>query len=452
MATTQALQAREILDSRGIPTVEATLWLNDGTSVVSSVPSGTSKGKYEAKELRDDDQNRMLGSGVLKAVENINTIIAPQVIGRDPIHQKEIDQLLVDLDGTPNKSKLGANAILATSQAVLKAGALSTGLSLYKYIQEKYKLTDSLSIPSCIFGIINGGDHGADNLDIQEFMMIPASHIDYPTSLIMGATFQRQLEEVLIVKGATHSTGLLGGFTPNLYNNIDVFEILVETTKTTPYTFSQDLFFGIDASASSFFNNGSYRLKDNAEPYSAKELIEYYKNIRNVYKVIFIEDPFEEDDHGSWKTLTTELGATTKIVGDSFLVTNKEKLTKAIQEQTCNTILVKPNQTGTISESVEVVKIAKDAGWQVVISHRSGETNDDFIADFAIGVGADYTKFGPTNRGERIVKYNRLAKIYTEISGSDQATPTTPSMTPTSSQSASQQVQQPTTQPQTPAV
>lgn len=419
MAKIQAIKAREILDSRGIPTVETTLWLDDGTSVLSSVPSGTSKGKYEALELRDNDINYMLGSGVLKAVENVNSIIAPQMIGKDPVNQREIDQFLVNLDGTHNKSKLGANAILSVSQAVLKAGALSVNMPLYVYIKEKYKLTEHLQIPSCIFGIINGGDHGADNLDIQEFMMIPASHIDFPTALKMGATFQRQLESVLVTKGATHSTGLLGGFTPNLYNNTDVFEILVETTKTTSYTFAQDLFFGIDASASSFFNNGNYRLKDKAEPYSAKELADYYKNIRNVYKVIFIEDPFEEDDKQSWKNLTAELGETTKIAGDSFLATNKEKLNKAIKEKTCNSIIIKPNQTGTISEAVEVVKIAKDAGWQLVVSHRSGETGDTFIADFAVGVGADYTKFGPTNRGERIDKYNRLSQIYSEMSQSE---------------------------------
>lgn len=421
MATIQALKAHEILDARGIPTIQVTLWLDTGHSVVTSVPSGTSVGKYEAKELRDKDQSRMLGDGVLKAVENVNTIIAPYIAGKDPIHQKDLDQLLVDLDGTPDKSKLGANAILAVSQAIVKAGALSSGYPLYLYLQQKYQLVKELSIPTSIYSIINGGDHGADNLDIQEFQIIPASNMDYALSLEMAATFQRKLEEVLVIKGATHSHGLLGGFTPNLYNNMDVFEILVEAIKTTPYTFAQDIFFGIDASAASFFDAGNYRLRDKAQPYTAGELLEYYKTLRDSYKVIYIEDPFEDDDHKSWETLTREIGDTTKIAGDSFLATNKERIVASVAEKTCNTLVVKPNQTGTVSESVEVMKIAQDAGWTTVMSHRSGETNDDFIADFAVGTGSDYTKFGPTNRGERIVKYNRLLEIYNEINAQQAA-------------------------------
>ncbi|MFZ5376256.1 MAG: phosphopyruvate hydratase [Patescibacteria group bacterium] len=415
MAKIQAVQAREILDARGIPTIETTLWLDSGYSVTTSAPSGTSIGKYEALELRDRDQNWMLGKGVRQAVKNVNEIIGPSIIGQEPGQQKEIDDIIVGLDGTPNLSKLGANAILSVSQAVLKAGALDQGLPLYQYIQQKYGLTQSLTIPASIYGIINGGEHGADNLDIQEFQIIPASHIDFPNSLNLASTLQSKLEDVLVARGATHSIGLLGGFTPNLYNNTDVFEILVETIKTTPYIFAQDVFFGIDASAKSFYENGSYKLRDNAQPYSTGELVDYYKNIREAYKVIYIEDPFEEDDLNGWKAITNELGNTTSIVGDSFLVTNKEKMNQAIAEKSCNSVLVKPNQVGTISESIEVCKIAKEAGWQVVVSHRSGETNDDLIADFAVGVGADYTKFGPTNRGERIVKYNRLLKIHQEL-------------------------------------
>lgn len=420
MAKIHNIKAREILDARGIPTIEAVLWLDNGQSVLTSIPSGTSLGKYEAVELRDGDQERLLGKGVLTAVNNVNTIIAPQVIDKDPIHQKEIDQLLVDLDGTNNKSKLGANAILAVSQAVLKAGALSVNLPLYQYLQQKYQLVKSLFIPNCIYSIVNGGEHGADNLDIQEFQIIPASHIDYPSSLQIAATLQIKLEEILVSKGAVHSIGLLGGFTPNLYNNTDVFKILVETTKTTPYSFAQDVFFGIDAAASTFFDAGGYHIKDKEQPYSPQELAEYYKNIRNTYKVIYIEDPFQEDDHKSWQSLTADLGQTTRIAGDSFLVTNKKKIKEAIEEKSCNTVIIKPNQTGTISESVEVVKIAKDAGWKTVVSHRSGETADDFIADFAVGVGSDYAKFGPTNRGERIIKYNRLLQIYQEINAAKQ--------------------------------
>ncbi len=415
MATIAGVYAREILDSRGIPTIECALWMDTGAVVATSVPTGTSVGKYEALELRDNDPNRMLGKGVLTAVNNINTIIAPQIIGKDPSNQTEIDQFLVDLDGTDNKSKLGANAILAVSQAVMKAGALSLNVPLYYYIEQKYQLTKELRIPSCIYSMINGGEHGAGNLDIQEFQIIPASHIDFKKSLEMAVTLFQKLEEVLVLKGAIHSTGVGGGFTPNLYSNTDVFEIMMETIKTSQYTFAQDLFFGVDVSAATLFENGKYKLKDKSQPYTSEELLELYKQMRNMYHVFCIEDPYQEDDVSSWQKITQELGETTKIIGDSFLATNKAKIEKAIQEKSCNTVLIKPNQTGTISETIEVIKLARQAGWQVIMSHRSGETNDDFIADFAVGTGADYTKFGPTNRGERIAKYNRLLQIDFEI-------------------------------------
>lgn len=415
MAKIDGIYAREILDSRGIPTIECALWLDTGAVVATSVPTGTSVGKYEAHELRDEDPQRMIGKGVLKAVNNVNTIIAENLVGKDPTKQTEIDQLLVDLDGTDNKSKLGANAILAASQAVMKAGAISLNVPLYYYIEQKYQLTEQLGIPSCIYTMINGGAQGADNLDIQEFQIVPASHIAYKRSMDMAVTLFQKIEEILVLKGATHSTGIVGGFTPNLYSNTDVFEILIETIKTSPYTFAQDLFFGIDVAAEQLFENGKYKLKDKQQPYSSKELLELYNKIRSLYHVFYIEDPFQEDDLESWRKITAELGETTKIVGDSFLVTNKVKTDKAIAEKNCNTLLVKPNQVGTISETIEVIQVAKDAGWQVVMSHRSGETNDDFIADFAVGVGADYAKFGPPNRGERIAKYNRFAQIDLEI-------------------------------------
>ena len=421
MATIAGVYAREILDSRGIPTIECALWLDTGAVVATSVPTGTSVGKYEALELRDNDPNRMLSKGVLSAVSNVNTILAPQLIGKDPSNQTEIDQLLVDLDGTDNKSKIGANAILAVSQAVMKAGALSLNVPLYYYIEQKYQLTKELHIPSCVYSIVNGGEHGAGNLDIQEFQIIPASHVNYANSLEMAVTLYHKLEEVLILKGAIHSTGVGGGFTPNLYSNTDVFEILIETIKTSKYTFAQDLFFGVDVSAATLFENGKYTLKDKSQPYSSDDLLELYKQIRNLYHVFYIEDPYQEDDLTAWKKITQELGETTKIVGDSFLATNKEKTQKAILDKSCNTLLVKPNQTGTISETIEVIKLAKEAGWQTIISHRSGETNDDFIVDFAVGVGADYTKFGPPNRGERIAKYNRLLQIDFEINQSQLA-------------------------------
>lgn len=415
MATIQAIQAREILDSRGLPTIECTLWLDDGHFVITSVHTAGSPGKYEAMELRDGDPNWMLGKGVRQAVENVNTLIAPELIGKDPTKQTDIDQLLINLDGTPNKQKLGANAILVVSQAVLKAGALSVRMPLYYYIQQKYQLTDTLAVPSSIFSMFNGGSHGADNLDIKDFQIIPASHLPYPETLSMAVSFFSMLDKVLESKDAIRCVGLAGGFAPNLYYNTDAFELMIETAKTTPYTFAQDLFFGVDISSSSFYENNKYHLKDKSQPYSAAELFEYYKTMRATDQVIYMEDPFYEDDWKHWQKLTAEIGDTTRIVGDRLLVTNKVRLKEAIEKKACNTASIKMNQVGTISESVEFIQIAKQAGWQIVISHRTGETNDDLLADLAVGVGADFCKFGAPNRGERIAKYNRLLDIYHEL-------------------------------------
>jgi len=421
MPIINGVYAREILDSRGYPTVECTVWTDTGIVVTSSVPTGTSKGKYEAVEVRDNDPNRMQGRGVLQAVNNVNTILAPLLVGKDPTLQADIDQILITADGTENKSNLGVNALLAVSLTVCRAGAATLGLSVYQYLLQQYKLSETAQIPTCIYTLINGGAHGADNLDIQEFQVIPASYMDYQSSLNLGTTLYQKLEEVLISKGAVHSVGLVGGFTPNLYNNTDAFELLVETTKASPYTFAQDLFFGVDMAASALYQSGKYVLKDKNQPYTAHELFEFYTQLRNLYQVFYLEDPFEDDDWANWKQLTADLGTTTAIVGDSFLVTNKSRLERAISERACNSISVKPNEVGTLTETIEVIKIAKAAGWQVIISHRSGETNDDIIADLAVGFGADYCKFGPPNRGERISKYNRLLQIYQEIAAGQTA-------------------------------
>lgn len=418
MAVIQAVFAREILDARGMPTVECSVWLDSGVYAMSSAPAGTSKGKYESLELRDVGNPRMLGNGVLQAVANINTIIAPQLIGRDPTKQTDVDQLMITLDGTENKTKLGANSMIAVSQAVLKAAAYSMGMPVYYYVQQKYQLTDSLNIPTCIFNMIDGGSHGATNLDFQEFQIVPASNMDFLVSLEMAVTLFQKLEETLVAKGAIHSVGLGGGFAPNLYNNTDAFEIMIETIKNSPYTFIQDLFFGVDIAATEFYQAGKYNLKDKSQPYSARELLDYYKNMRKIYHVFSIEDPFQEDDWESWKTLTSEIGETSTIIGDNLLASNVGRVQKAINEKACNAILIKLNEVGTISETIEVIKLAQSAKWQFIVSHRSGETNDDFIADFAVGVGANYVKFGPTNRGERIAKYNRLLQIYQEINNS----------------------------------
>ena len=416
MASIYTLRAREILDSRGIPTVECTVWLDNGMTAVASVPSGTSRGKYESVQIRDAQNPHLLGRGVLQVVSNINTVIAPYLIGQDPTQQNAIDQMLVNLDGTENKRRLGANALMAVSQAAVKAGAMSVGMPLYYYLQQKYQLTDQLVLPTMIYSMIDGGKHGTTNLDFQEFQVIPASHVDFPTSLEIAVTIFQKLGEILMTKGAIHSVGVGGGYAPNLYNNTDAFEILIETIKNSPYTFIQDLFFGVDIAASEFFQNGKYALKDKSQPYSCKELLEYYKNMRKIYHVFSIEDPFQEDDWESWQTMMTEIGETTTIIGDNLLG-SKARTQQAITQKACNAILVKPDQYGTVTETLEVVQLAKSAGWQVVASHRSGDTNDDFIADFAVGIGANSAKFGPPNRGERIAKLNRLWQIYNEING-----------------------------------
>lgn len=424
MATIQGLWAREVLDSRGIPTIECTLWLDTGGIVAASVPTGSSIGKYESVEVRDRDQNRFLGKGVTQAVQSINTQIAPQLIGKDPTSQQEIDQLLINLDGTAKKEKLGSNTLLAVSQAVIKGGALSLNQPLYFYIQSKYKMSQTLKIPTCIYTMVNGGEHGANNLDIQEFQIIAASHLDFSNSLNMAVTMFRHLSQVLAAKNAIHSVGPVGGFTPNLYNNTDVFELLIETAKTTSYVFSQDFFLGVDAAASKFYTGGKYHLRERAEGYSSTELLEYYKKIYDVFRVLCFEDPFREDDEKMWQQITAELGETSRIVSDLLTATNPERTQKAIDKKMANTLLVKPNQIGTMSETIAVIQLAKKAGWQILVSHRSGETNDDLIADFAVGIGADYVKFGPPNRGERTAKYNRLLMIEAELRRSQLATET----------------------------
>lgn len=424
MATIQGLWAREVLDSRGIPTIECTLWLDTGGIVAASVPTGSSIGKYESVEVRDRDQNRFLGKGVTQAVQSINTQIAPQLIGKDPTSQQEIDQLLINLDGTAKKEKLGSNTLLAVSQAVIKGGALSLNQPLYFYIQSKYKMSQTLKIPTCIYTMVNGGEHGANNLDIQEFQIIAASHLDFSNSLNMAVTMFRHLSQVLAAKNAIHSVGPVGGFTPNLYNNTDVFELLIETAKTTSYVFSQDFFLGVDAAASKFYTGGKYHLRERTEGYSSTELLEYYKKIYDVFRILCFEDPFREDDEKMWQQITAELGETSRIVSDLLTATNPERTQKAIDKKMANTLLVKPNQIGTMSETIAVIQLAKKAGWQILVSHRSGETNDDLIADFAVGIGADYVKFGPPNRGERTAKYNRLLMIEAELRRSQLATET----------------------------
>lgn len=411
--------AREILNSLGVPTIETTVVLEGDKIAVSSAPSGVSISKYEAIELRDEDQTRFLGRGALKAVENVNSKIGPKLIELDPTKQTKIDQLLIDLDGRSDKSNLGANTILSVSQAVLKAGALAVNLSLYQYIALKYGLTEKkIALPISIFSLINGGMHGAGNLDFQEFHVIPSSKKTYSQSLSLAEEVYQTVKKVLIYRNAIHSLGDDGGFAPDLFTNADALEIITEAIKQTEYNLGEDIFLGLDVAASFLYKNEKYVIRDKSQPLSPEEMIEYYKKLNQEYHIFYLEDPLWEDDWKNWSILTKEIGEATMIVGDDLLCTNKKRLERGMKEKACNAILVKPNQIGTISETVEVIKIAQQVGWKVVISHRSGETNDTFIADFAVGIGADYTKFGAPARGERIAKYNRLLAIENELRSS----------------------------------
>ena len=410
------IKAREILDSRGSPTIETTVVLDSGHQGTAAIPSGASTGKHEAVELRDNDKTRFNGLGVLKAVNNVNSIIAENIIGLDPTKQTLIDQTLINLDGTNNKKNLGSNSILSVSTATLKAAASYYNLPVYSYVDKKYNLgKNSNKLPGPTFNIINGGAHGAGNLDFQEFHIVPSRRFPYHTALQIGNEIYKSLKQVLTQRNAIHSIGDEGGFAPNLFTNMDALELILEAARLTPYQFAQDVFLGLDVAANFFHNNNHYTIKDRAQPYSKEELIAYYLQLNREYRLFSLEDALEEEDWSGWKKLTEDIGDNTLVVGDDLLTTNKERVKKAIQEKACNTILIKPNQIGTISETVEVVKLVKDHNWKTIVSHRSGETNDTFIADFAVGIKADYTKFGAPARGERIAKYNRLLAIEEEL-------------------------------------
>ncbi|HUV47024.1 MAG TPA: phosphopyruvate hydratase [Candidatus Bathyarchaeia archaeon] len=413
----KAVKAREILDSRGNPTIETELYLEDGSLGVASVPSGGSTtSKYESMELRDKDPDRFAGMGVLKAVANVNKIIAPKIIGQEASQQGNIDQLLITLDGTENKAHLGANAILSVSQAVCEASAASYKMPTYKYLQAKYQLAnDQTPLPVPIFNLINGGKHGAGNLDFQEFQIIPTSSKSFIEALECGEEIYQSVKKVLIYRGAIHSVGDEGGFTPNLFTNMDALEILIEAIKAVEYTLGHQVFLGLDVAANFFYQNGHYKIKDREQPFNRKDMISYYVSLNQEYNIFSLEDALQEDDWEGWVELTRVLGTNTLIVADDLLSTNLLRLKKAIAKKASTAILIKPNQVGTISETVEIIKTAQEADWKIIISHRSGETNDDFIADFSVAMRADYTKFGAPARGERVVKYNRLAKIASEL-------------------------------------
>ena len=419
MAKITQIIAHEIIDSRANPTIETKIVLDDGTIATASVPSGASVSQHEAVELRDGDPNRYNSMGVSKAVNHVTSILGPGLIGVDPTMQLEIDRWMIKIDGTPNKSRFGANAILSISLALARAASLTLHMPLYYYVQELYKKVGGNSpitkIPTPIFNVINGGKHGAGNLDFQEFHLIPSTAKQFSEALQMGVELYHRVKKVLIDKNAIHSVGDEGGFAPDLYTNLDALEILTQAVKESRYQFGEDAFIGLDVAASNFYKKDQYKIRDKPQAISREQYVDFLVDLNNQYHLLLLEDPLSEDDWEGWKMLMAKIGQSVVMVGDDLLATNMTLLKKAIKEKVCSAILVKPNQIGTLTETLEVVKTAKENGFKTITSHRSGETTDSFIADFAVGAQTDYVKFGAPARGERVVKYNRLLDIETEL-------------------------------------
>jgi len=403
------IKAREILDSRGNPTVEAEVKLENGIISIASVPSGASTGEREALELRDND-NRYMGKGVLKAVNNINTIIKPALIGLDANNQKLIDKTMLELDGTETKSNLGANAILAVSMAVLKAASQSQNKELYEYIG------NGKTLPKPMMNILNGGMHADNGLDFQEFMIIPNAK-NIKERVRIGSEVFHNLKKVLKEKGYNTNVGDEGGFAPNFKTNIEALDSIVKAIKEAGYMPGKDVNIALDVAASEFYENGLYNLKGENKKLTTDELIEYYEDLINKYPIISIEDPVDENDWEGFTKITNKLGNKIQLVGDDLFVTNKKYLQKGIDLKAGNAILLKVNQIGTITETLETINLAKENGYKTIISHRSGETEDTTIADLAVGLDLGQIKTGSLSRTDRVAKYNRLIRIEEKIDG-----------------------------------
>lgn len=403
--------AREILDSRATPTIEVSILTDMGTFGTASVPSGAGVGRNEDVELRDGDPKRYHGNGVLKAVDNAQNVIGPKLIGMEVGEQEKIDARMIELDGTDNESKLGANTILAISIASLKAAANSYKLPLFKYIGDRYRPGIALKIPGPIFNLINGGKHGAGNLDFQEFHVIPSTQMSYSDALRAGTETWINLKQELIHRNAIHSVGDEGGFAPNLFTNADALELMALVIKNSNYRLGQDLFLGLDVAADEFYKDGKYGIKDSPRPLSRSELTELYINLVKDYGLLGLEDPLDQEDWAGWTELSLSMPGTVMVIADDLITTNAKRLQKAIDNKSCNAVIVKPNQIGTVSETIDLIRLAEANRITTIASHRSGETNDTFIADFAVGMGTHYAKFGAPDRGERVAKYNRLLEI-----------------------------------------
>lgn len=407
MAVITDVYAREIMDSRGNPTVEVEVYLEDGTIGRAAVPSGASTGQFEAVELRDSESPRYLGKGVLQAVANVNDIIGPAILGFDASEQVAIDGLMIELDGTPNKAKLGANAILGVSMAVARAAAESYDLPLFQYLGG----TNAKELPVPMMNILNGGAHADNNVDIQEFMIMPIGASSFMEALRYCAEVYHTLKGVLKAKGLATGVGDEGGFAPNLGSNEEALQVITEAVEKAGLVVGKDIVFAIDAASSEFFKDGKYHLAGEGKVKTAAEMVEYYAELCEKYPIYSIEDGLAEEDWEGWKLLTDRLGKTVQLVGDDLFVTNTERLSRGIKEDTANAILIKVNQIGTLTETFDAIEMAKRAGYTAVISHRSGETEDSTIADIAVAVNAGQIKTGAPARSERVAKYNQLLRI-----------------------------------------
>ena len=415
MSKIKKITAREILDSRGNPTVETCVWLDNGVQAKASVPSGASAGVHEAVELRDGDEARYSGLGVLTAIKNVENKIAPKLVGIEVTGQEKIDDLMIKLDGTKSKSKLGANAVLSVSLACARAGALVKGMELYEYISKSYELRAASCelLPTPCFNIFNGGKHADTNLDFQEFMIIPVLNASFKEKVRIGAEIFHSLGRVLKSAGFDTDVGNEGGYAPDIVSSIQAIELIMAATIKAGFKPGSQVALGVDVGSSQLYNkaDGKYVFKLDRASFTAATLTGLYYEWFRKYPIIYIEDGLAEDDWAGWQELNKELGSNIMLVGDDLFVTNLERLRKGLKERAANAILIKPNQVGTLTETISCIKLAKKHNYKIIVSHRSGETTDDFIADLAVAVSADYIKAGSLSRGERVAKYNRLMEI-----------------------------------------
>ncbi|HHT28373.1 MAG TPA: phosphopyruvate hydratase [Firmicutes bacterium] len=407
MTTIEQIIGREILDSRGNPTVEVDVLLADGSVGSAAVPSGASTGAFEAVELRDNEPARYLGRGVRKAVENVNNVIAPELLGYDARDQVMIDKVMRELDGTPNKAKLGANAILGVSLAVAKAAAFSSGLPLYQYLGG----VNAKTLPVPMMNILNGGEHADNNVDIQEFMIMPVGAHTFAEALRWGAQVFHSLKKVLQKQGLNTAVGDEGGFAPNLGSNQQALDVIVDAIQVAGFEPGKDIALALDVASTEMFKDGLYVLEGEGVKKNTDEMIAYYADLVSKYPIVSIEDPLSEDEWEGWQELTAKLGGKVQLVGDDLFVTNVERLSRGIASHTANAILVKVNQIGSLTETLDAIEMAKRAGYTAVISHRSGETEDTTIADIAVATNAGQIKTGAPSRTDRVAKYNQLLRI-----------------------------------------